>query len=164
MPDDVKAKIFDPFFTTKFTGRGLGLSAVLGIIRAHKGRNQLWIPHPVRAPPSAFFFLFWLKQRCRKSARQLAAQNLAGSGIVLVIDDEEVVRRVAKLTLESYGYTVALASNGIMGVEVFRSMADSILVVLLDLTMPLMSGEKALAEMKSASSRPCGSSFRRAIA
>ena len=65
-----------------------------------------------------------------------------------MIDDEEVVRRVAKLTLEKYGYTVALAANGLLGVEVFRSMSDRILMVLLDLTMPVMAGEETLAELK----------------
>ena len=148
MSDEVKARIFDPFFTTKFTGRGLGLSAVLGIIRAHKGAiavdtapgkgTIIRVLFPVSPKPFAD----------APAAPAEGARDRDGSGIVLVIDDEEVVRRVAKLTLEKYGYTVALAANGLLGVEVFRSMSDRILMVLLDLTMPVMAGEETLAELK----------------
>jgi CheY-like chemotaxis protein len=75
-------------------------------------------------------------------------RDLSGTGTVLVVDDEEVVRRVARETLERHGYTVLLAEDGAAGVEMFRREARQITCAVLDLTMPVMSGEEALARIK----------------
>jgi CheY-like chemotaxis protein len=148
MSEEIKARIFDPFFSTKFTGRGLGLSAVLGIIRAHKGTISV---DTTPGQGTTFRMLFpATKERPVKKAApdRASSRNPTGSGVVLVVDDEEVVRRVAKMTLERHGYTVALAVNGQSGVETFRGMYDRVVAVILDLTMPVMGGEETLAELK----------------
>ena len=77
-----------------------------------------------------------------------AANELSGSGVVLIVDDEPVVRQTAKATLQQYGYTVALAENGRVAVDIFRGVRDQVAVVILDLTMPVMGGEAALPELR----------------
>src|SRR5437899_2321335 len=75
-------------------------------------------------------------------------KDLQGVGTILVVDDEEMVRCLAKTTLEWYGYTVLAAENGEQGVELFTALADQITLVLLDMTMPVMSGEETMRRLK----------------
>jgi len=140
-------RIFDPFFTTKFMGRGLGLSAVKGIVRGHKGAIKVY---SAPGQGTTFKLLFPAsRQQGAKTASRTVEQNLlAGSGTVLVIDDEEIVRRTAQATLERFGYKVLLADDGLQGVSRFRELAAEIDVVLLDMTMPVMSGEETFRELR----------------
>jgi len=145
MTDEVKARIFDPFFTTKFTGRGLGLSAVMGIIRSHRGTISV-NTSPGRG--TTFTVVLPAAAGDLPQAGAPAETELRGYGNILVVDDEELVRNMARFTLERYGYTVELANDGSEAVALFASRPDDFAAVLLDLTMPVMRGEDALRAIR----------------
>ena len=144
MDSATQARIFDPFFTTKFTGRGLGLAAVLGIVRGHKGAIQL------RSQPGqgTVFNVFFPPSDSMEERPPHAQPALArGSGLVLVVDDEETIRSTARLALERHGFKVLLARNGQEGVDLLRESPGPVSVVLLDMAMPVMGGEQAFRKM-----------------
>ncbi|HWB97796.1 MAG TPA: response regulator [Bryobacteraceae bacterium] len=138
-------KIFDPFFTTKFQGRGLGLSAVQGIIRGHKG--ALKVDSAPGKGTTFQMFLPALQQPVAALPVDPIPSDLRGRGTILVVDDEPIVRATACHALRKYGYSVLEAEDGRVALRVFLE-SPQIDVVLLDLTMPMMSGEETLHEMK----------------
>ena len=144
MDQETLKRIFDPFFTTKFAGRGLGLSAVLGIVRAHQGALKV---ESEPACGTTFHLLFPVSQKEKIEMRAEAAADLNGSGTVLVVDDEDFVRRLARSALERFGYRTIAAENGRDAVEIYKR-EGGIALVLLDLTMPVMSGEETLSELQ----------------
>lgn len=146
MDQETLSRIFDPFFTTKFTGRGLGLAAVQGIVRGHKGALKVY-SQPGQGSTFKVFLPVTSKQP-KEAAHQPSVETLAGQGTILVIDDTQTVRQAAKAMLERYGYMVLVAENGKEGVDIFRVAGDKIALVILDMTMPEMSGEETLRHLK----------------
>lgn len=147
MDEAIKARIFDPFFTTKFTGRGLGLAAVQGIVKGHGGAIRVY-----STPGHGTTFLIQFPVSRRNAAAVLPkgpdVASIPAGSVALVIDDEEAIRELATNVLSRAGMRVLLAEDGKSGVELFRRHNRIVSMVILDLTMPVMGGEEALPQIK----------------
>jgi PAS domain S-box-containing protein len=150
MDAETVEKMFDPFFTTKFTGRGLGLAAVLGIVRGHGAGLKVESEPGVGTTFKIFFPL------CGTDEPALATdqppphiqESWTGSGTVLVVDDEDVVRMVTSEMLSEMGFESVTAADGFTACERLKENPDRICAVLLDLTMPRMDGVETLGELR----------------
>jgi signal transduction histidine kinase/CheY-like chemotaxis protein len=145
MDEETKARIFDPFFSTKFAGRGLGLSAVLGIVRAHRG--ALIVDSHLGSGTTFRVCLPCSAAGKKDTPPQESVETYRGSGIILVVDDEDFVVRMAQSVLEEAGYEVLSACNGSEALDVYTSRSGRIDAVLLDMTMPVMNGEETMEHL-----------------
>jgi CheY-like chemotaxis protein/two-component sensor histidine kinase len=146
MPPEVQARIFEPFFTTKFTGRGLGLAAMQGILRGHKGGIRVYS----EVGKGSTFKLIFPAGTGEAVAAEIPVETneWAGSGTILVVDDEEGVRLVAEDLLKSMGFEVVTADDGLQALERFRESLFPIRAVLKDLTMPRLGGVETFRELR----------------
>ncbi|MBU4606648.1 MAG: response regulator, partial [Proteobacteria bacterium] len=147
MDRETQERIFDPFFTTKFTGRGLGLAAVLGIIRGHQGTIKVY-SEPGKG--TAIKVLLPASQKPVQRTKEDSPEegHLAQTIHVLLVDDDEMVRGVTRLSLEKMGCRVLTAKDGVDGLNLFRQHLEKVDMVLLDMTMPRMSGEETFHQMR----------------
>ena len=150
MDRDTMEKVFDPFFSTKFAGRGLGMSAVLGIVRGHKGALRF---HSEPGGGTTFRILFPVQQQAAAMVKDTATaipneEEWNGAGVVLIADDEDVVLKVGKQMLERIGFDVLTATDGREALELYRAHQNEIACVLLDLTMPNLGGEQTFEELR----------------
>jgi PAS domain S-box-containing protein len=147
MSADIRAHIFEPFFTTKDVGQGtgLGLAMVFGIVEQHAG----WIECDSTPGVGTRFDLYFprITAGATPAKAALTATAFAGNETILLVDDEASVRNLGRRVLESFGYTVLVAEDGVRALEIFRAKHDSIQLVVLDGTMPNLTGRDTLAEL-----------------
>jgi CheY-like chemotaxis protein len=152
MDEETKRRIFEPFYTTKFTGRGLGMSAVLGIIKSHGGALQL-ISHQGQG---TIFKVFLPVQKHEFTEQEslpfTVSATWRGSGTLLLAEDEEQVRLILKSMLETIGFTVIEASNGTEALELYHRHSGAISLIITDLGMPEMNGYELFRELKKLNS------------
>ncbi len=142
-----RERIFDPFFSTKFVGRGLGLAAVQGIVRGHAGAIKVYsevgsgttikILFPASAEAAA---------GCRPAP---TAPGWRGHGLVLLVDDEPVVRAVGTRILERLGFEVLTAADGVEALEAFEQVRDRVVLIILDMTMPNLGGAATYRQLRA---------------
>ena len=147
MSGETQAKMFEPFFTTKFTGRGLGLAAVLGIVRGHRGTIRV-TSEPGRGTQIEVLFPPTTRPVIAPPALAPVPPAWRGEGTILVVDDEAHIRAGAAQALEHAGFPVLTAADGREAVAVFRQHAEAVRAVLLDLTMPNMDGAATARELR----------------
>lgn len=147
MSREVIARIFDPFFTTKFTGRGLGLSAIMGILRRHNGSIKIY--SELGRGSSFKIYLPAIDQGIEDEVQEPEESQWAGQGLVLIVDDEQGTRNVARGMAEHLGFEVLEAPDGLEAVKLFEQRFQDIKLVLMDLTMPRMDGRQAFMCMQA---------------
>ena len=152
MDEVTKMRLFEPFYTTKFTGRGLGMSAILGIIKSHIGAIQL---SSVSGTGTTFGVYLPLPETAVKDTEPAANQDLSQpmSGTILLVDDEAAILEIGSVLLNKMGFSVITAFNGCEALKKYRDAGDRIVLVLLDLAMPQMGGVEAYHELRKIDAR-----------
>ncbi|MEI6306547.1 MAG: response regulator, partial [Deltaproteobacteria bacterium] len=149
MDAETQNRIFEPFYTTKFTGRGLGMSAVLGIIKAHNGALQLFSQSGQGTTFKVYLPIQMTESIEGQFSQQPASLELwKGRGSVLLVEDEEQIVLIADAMLEELGFSVIKASNGKEALELYRKSAEEIRLVVTDIGMPVMDGYALFRELK----------------
>ena len=146
-------RIFDPFFTTKPSGHGLGLAAVQGIVRGHRGVLRVVVESERRTLFEVYFPVAASVIPPVPETESAFDDAWRGQGVVLVVDDNPLVSDVARDTLEHVGFTVVSAIDGREGFDIFQSRPGEIAVVLLDMNMPRMSGDEVYRKIRELDAR-----------
>jgi DNA-binding response OmpR family regulator len=146
MDADTLERIFEPFFTTKFTGRGLGLAALQGIVRSHEGVIKIDSAIDKGTTVRILFPAMEEIVETPPSPETVEADDQGCS--VLLVDDELTVLEVTEKTLEHFGFEVVTATNGREAVDLFETRPTDFSAVVLDLTMPVMDGHEAFKELR----------------
>ncbi|WP_051283774.1 transporter substrate-binding domain-containing protein [Desulforegula conservatrix] len=148
MNQDTLSKIFEPFFTTKFTGRGLGMAAVQGIVKGHCGAILIQSEPEVGTVFNLYFpaSLTGIASMSGSDQEMEVDESEIPHGKILLVDDEEIIRKVGTGMLEKLGFQVLTAQDGQEALSVYRRSRDEIACIILDLTMPVMDGEEAYNE------------------
>ena len=151
MDTEVLNRLFEPFYSTKFLGRGLGLAAVLGIVRTHQGAISVESKKGEGSRITVFLpiALSAHLQVKEEVSEDIVDKNALKDKVVLLIDDEEIVRRVAKSMLQRMGCEVLIARDGQEGLDIYKAHKDRIDCVLLDLTMPRLDGVETLYAIRA---------------
>ncbi len=148
MSRETRARIFEPFFTTKFTGRGLGLAAVLGIVKGHHGAVKVWSEEGAGTTFRVLFPAIADEASLLEESMSLETGEMQGIGTVLLVDDEPMVREVAEAMLTHGGYDVIAAGSGEEAIEQFTEHGPMVDCVLLDLAMPGMDGQQTFSALR----------------
>ncbi len=143
MSEETQLRIFDPFFTTKNSGHGLGLAAVLGILRSHKGSIQV---QSIAGEGTRFDIIFPIEENVQRKAEQAATidPNVLDGRVILVVDDEEAVLETVTESLQSYNIHVYSATSGVDGLALYDDHQSEIDLTLLDVSMPGISGVETM--------------------
>ncbi|MGB0953490.1 MAG: hybrid sensor histidine kinase/response regulator [Planctomycetota bacterium] len=150
MDQETCNKVFEPFFTTKFTGRGLGMSAVLGIVRGHHGMMKVQSAPKQGSSFQVFFPISAATAEANLAPPSGTPQNhdWRGSGTILIADDEAAVCAVGQEMLKHFGFKVLQAADGREAIDVYLQNSETIDCILLDLTMPEFDGEQVFRELR----------------
>jgi CheY-like chemotaxis protein/predicted acetyltransferase len=148
MDEETQKRIFEPFYTTKFAGRGLGMSAIHGIISSHEGMLQLSSTPNVGTTFKVYFPVPDSVDIVEIETDEDVLARTVG-GVVLLVDDEEMLRNMGKDLLEALGFAAITAQHGREALDIFREFAGGIDLILLDLIMPVMGGIDAYHELRA---------------
>jgi CheY-like chemotaxis protein len=146
MEEATLQRIFDPFFTSKATGRGLGLAATLGIVHGHGGGLRLT---SMVGKGTTFELYFPASEKPVEVVAETHPSDLSGGGLILVVDDDDFVRQAASAALQHFGYRVLLVADGDRALEVCREHSHEIDLIVLDMTMPGMSGDETYRRLRA---------------
>ncbi|MCC6487766.1 MAG: response regulator [Candidatus Hydrogenedentes bacterium] len=150
MDKETASRIFEPFFSTKFTGRGLGLAAVLGIIRGHNGTVKVY-SEPGKGTTMKVLLPLNEEFNVPEDEAAPSKKEWKGTGTILVVDDETTVRAVTRAALQRAGFSVLEAGDGEEALLLLEAHLSEVRLVLLDVTMPRMGGEEAYRRIRQMS-------------